>query len=127
MNLHGIAGPIVAAVNPKIVVSVQVSTGTTTNGDGSRTPTYATAVNVPAQLQAFSYRDIMQTEGLNLQGTRMKMYIDGNVHGLVRVANEGGDLITVSSGNYAGVWLVAMISESWPDWCAALCTLQDGA
>lgn len=43
MNLHGIAGPIVGAVNPRIPVSVRVSTGPgATAADGSRTATYAT-------------------------------------------------------------------------------------
>ena len=127
MNLHGIVAGAISAVNPQIMLSVQVSTGNAVGSDGTPTPTYAPAVVVPGDVQAFSYKDIVQTEGLNLQGTRMKVYINGNVHGLVRATNQGGDLITISSGNYEGVWLVAMVSESWADWCSALCTLQNGS
>lgn len=43
MNLHAIAGPIVAAVNPQIPVSVRISAGPGTQApDGSSTPVYAT-------------------------------------------------------------------------------------
>lgn len=42
MNLHGIVAPYVGAVNPLFTVTVQVSTGPTTAGDGSQTNTYAT-------------------------------------------------------------------------------------
>lgn len=42
MDLNGIAGPVVGAVNPRFPVTVQISTGATTAADGSRTPQYAT-------------------------------------------------------------------------------------
>lgn len=42
MNLHQVAGPIVAAVNPPQVVNVQVSVGSTTAADGTRKPAYET-------------------------------------------------------------------------------------
>ena len=43
MNLHGIAGPIIAAVNPMTAVSVRISTGPSAPGpSGKQTPTFAT-------------------------------------------------------------------------------------
>lgn len=43
MNLHGIAGPIVAAVNPTIPVEVRISAGqAATLPDGTRPPAYET-------------------------------------------------------------------------------------
>ena len=43
MNLHGIAGPYVGAVNPQIPVGVQVSTGPGSIApDGTQAPSYAT-------------------------------------------------------------------------------------
>jgi hypothetical protein len=41
MNLHAVAGPIVASVNPFTPVQVRISVGSQTAGDGSRTPQYA--------------------------------------------------------------------------------------
>lgn len=86
-----------------------------------------TTLTVVGQVQPLSYSDIQHMDALNIQGTRRAIYMNGAVDGLVRVNNKGGDLITISSGVNAGVWLVAMISEAWPDWCKAIVTLQDGA
>jgi len=127
MNLHGLAVGVIAAVNPIISLSIQVSTGNTIDPSGKRVPTYDSPVTVPGQVQPLSYQDIQHLDGLNIQGTRRAIYINGRVDGLVRSENKGGDLITVATGVNAGVWLVALISEQWPDWCKALCTLQDGA
>lgn len=127
MNLHGIVSGHVGAVNPFVPVSVQVSTGNTTGADGTRTPTYAAPVTVLAQVQPLQFRDIVQMDGLNLQGTRRAIYLNGRVDGLVRVSNQGGDLITIEVGPNAGVWLVAVVAEQWADWVKCLVTLQNGA
>ena len=128
VNLHGIVSGAIDAVNPRIPAGVQVSNGYTTGADGKRTPAFLPTVNVYAQVQALTFRDIVQLDGLNLQGTRRAIYLFGQVNGLVRSANEGGDLITIATGGTSdGVWLVAMILEQWPDWCKAACTLQDNA
>lgn len=123
MNLHGIAAPVIAAVNPPVVATVRISTGYTTNPDGSRTPTYQTSA-VTAQVQALTYRDLQQIEGLNLNGTRRAIYLNGALNGVVRVSQRGGDLITLSDGT---VWLTAYVFEQWPDWVKVAATLQEGS
>lgn len=126
MNLHAIAGPVVAVVNPFIPVTIKVSTGSTRNPDGSRTPTYA-STTASAQVQALQFRDIAQLQGLNLQGTRRKIYLSGDFEGLVRSQNKGGDLIIFPNDGSQwanSVWLVAMVLETWPDWCSVAVTLQ---
>lgn len=125
MNLHQIVSGAIGTINPQIDLSIQVSTGSTPVAGGGRVPSYAAPVVVRGQVQPLQYRDIMQMDALNLQGTRRAIYINGRVDGLIRSENKGGDLITVTSGVNAGVWLVALISEQWPDWCRALVTLQD--
>ena len=122
MNLHGIVTGAINTINPPVLLSIQVNTGPTTNPDGTRAPTYAPPQTCTGQIQPLQYTDIIQMESLILQGERRKIYINGNVDGLVRVENKGGDLITDSDGN---VWLVAFVSEDWPDWCAVAVTLQD--
>ena len=109
MNLHSIVGPCVAAVNPWLTASIQRSTGYTTADDGSRVPTYQTA-SVKAQVQALTYSDLQQINGLNIQGERRAMYLDGSWDGVVRVDGRGGDLITLPDGS---VWLVAQVLEDW--------------
>jgi hypothetical protein len=110
MNLHGLVGPVISVVNPLLTVSVQVSTGFTTTASGNRTPTYAPAVSVAAQVQPLSWRDLQQLEGLNLQGVRKAIYLNGEIDGLVRQTSQGGDVITFPDGT---VWLVVMILEGW--------------
>jgi hypothetical protein len=124
MNLNSIVSGAVGAVNPRVPLSVQVSTGSTEGPDFKSVPTYAVAVTVMGQVQPVAWRDLAQLDGLNLQGTRRVIFLDGQVDGLVRVENKGGDLITDASGN---VWLVAIVLESWPTWCRVAVTLQNGS
>ena len=102
MNLHQIASGGVGSVNPFIPLSIRVSTGSTTEDDGSRVLHTRQAVTVPGQVQALTFRDIQQLDGLNLQGTRRAIYVNGRVEGLVRVENQGGDLITVPGAFFQG-------------------------
>lgn len=195
MNLHAIASGVISAVNPNVLVNVQVSTGpSATAADGSRTPTFATpgaitasiaadvmtvtavsagslmrgqtvagagvtagtsilrqitgspggvgtyqvsrsqtvsaeamstSLVVPAQIQSMTYRDLQQTDGLNLQGDRRAIYFYGDIEGIVREDRKGGDLVTFPDGT---VWLVAIVLETWgpsKDWCKVAVTRQN--
>ncbi len=128
MNLNAIAGPVVAAVNPPTPATVSFSLGSTTNSDGTQTPKYQVPPTpVSAQVQALSFRDIQQIEHLNLQGTRVAIYLNGELDGLERVSRKGGDLITIASGTHRGVYLVAMVLEQWAGWVKVAATLQNGS
>lgn len=122
MNLHGIVSGYISAVNPQETVVVEISDGYETAADGLRSPKYLPPELMLAQVQALQFRDIQQLDGLNIQGTQRKMYFYGEIDGLVRVDNKGGDLITRSDGS---VWLVTLVLEQWPDWCSVAVTLQD--
>lgn len=124
MNLNNIVAQAVSAVNPFVTATYQQSSGSTTGSDGSRTPAYLPAVSIQAQVQALQYNDIAMTEGLNLQGVRRKIYVNGHVEGLVRSKNRGGDIITFPNGE---VWLVVMVAEHWPNWTSFIVTLQDNS
>lgn len=125
MNLHGVVSGAIGAVNPFITGTVQVSTGYTTSDDGSQVPTYDTFDDVQMQVQALTYRDLLQVEGLNLNGTRRAIYMNGRADGVVRSLMKGGDLITIADGANAGVWLVAYVLEQWADWTKIAVTLQN--
>lgn len=114
-------------MNPRIPVCVRVSTGNVTNADGTVTPTYADPVTVLAQVQPLTFRDIQQLDGLTLQGTRKAIYLNGQIDGLVRVSNQGGDLINFPDGT---VWLVAIVLEGFSltaGWTKCAIVLQDGS
>lgn len=128
MNLHGIVSGAIGAVNPFVFATVKRSTGYTTAPDGSRTATYQT-FGAKVQVQALTYSDLRQLDGLNIQGVRRAIYLSGEVEGVVRVQQEGGDLIvfpnrTLPEGN---VWLAAYVLEQWPDWRKIAIVLQNGA
>lgn len=83
-----------------------------------------TTLIVTAQIQALSFRDIAQMDGLNIEGTRRAIYFYGRIEGLVRPEGRGGDLVYFPDGT---VWLVAIVLEQWPDWCKVAATLQNNA
>jgi hypothetical protein len=135
-NLHAIASGVIAMVNPPVIANVQFNQGYTTQPDGTRVPSLSTASAVQAQVQALTYSDLRQIEGLNLTGTRRAIYFFGDLEGTVRWTAQGGDLITFP-GAVAGfppgsVWLVAMSIETWgvtqPGcWGKVIATLQNGS
>lgn len=196
MDLNAIAGPVVAAVNPTIPVTVRISTGSgEIQPDGSRAPSYAspgalvgsiagnvltvTAVSLGAvqtgqilsgsgvaagtsvveqltgdaggagtyevsrsqtvasaamttdlvlrgQIQPITSGDLRQLEGVNLGGVRWKIYLEGEVDGMVRPERKGGDLVVVAAGKHQGTWLVVQVLEQFQDWACAAIVLQNG-
>ena len=85
------------------------------------------ALNLTADIQPVTWRDIQQLNALNIQGVRWKAYLFGEVDGLVRPESKGGDLIVIPPGViHSGTWLVAQILEQWQDWVCAAITLQNG-
>ena len=128
MNLHAIASAAIAVVNPMVPVTVKVATGGyTVLDDGTRVPSHDTLTDVPAQIQALSFSDIQMVSGLQLNGERRAIYLNGRFDSMNRVRDTGGDLITFPDGDvwpYGTTWLVAMVLEQWPDWCKLACTLQ---
>jgi hypothetical protein len=110
MNLHAVAGPIVSAVNPTVTASYQQSNGYSTSPSGKQVPAYFAAVSIQVQLQALTYKDLVQIDGLNLNGQAHGMYVSGDIQGIVRQQNKGGDLITLPDGS---VWLVVHVLENW--------------
>jgi hypothetical protein len=110
MNLNAIVGPYVSAVNPWVVVSIQQSTGYTTSQDGRQVPSYAAPVAIQAQVQALQYNDMMQLDGINIEGERRAIYLNGNWDGVERPDGRGGDLITFPDGS---IWLVVLVLENW--------------
>lgn len=124
MNLHGIVSGAIAVVNPNELVTLKRSNGYSTADDGTQVPLYLTPISVLAQVQAMEDRDLRQIEGLNLQGTYRKVWFFGDVAGVIRDVQDGGDLFTRTDGT---VWLVTKIVEQWPDWCSLIAALQNGA
>lgn len=127
MNLSGIVGGYVASINPWVTASIQISQGYTTNPDGDRVPAYAPAVSLQVQMQAMTYRDLMQVDGLNINGEKRAMYINGTYEGVARPDGRGGDLVTLPDSS---VWLVVQVLENWgyqDGWTKVAVVKQNGS
>lgn len=128
MNLNAVVSGAIGTINPRMTVVLQISTGYTTRPDGTRAPGYAAPITLIGQWQPIAYQDIQMISGLNIQGDRRKIWLNGETDGLVREDNKGGDLITDPKGR---VWLVALVTEQWeentaaPNWASAIVTRQN--
>jgi hypothetical protein len=128
MNLHGIASPIVGAVNPLVPVAALISAGQSAPGpDGVVAPVYSSQVQLLGQVQPITWRDLQQLEGVNLGGVRWKIYLNGKVDAIVRAEKKGGDLIVIPTGQHPGTWLVAQVLEQYPDWVCAAIVFQNSS
>lgn len=130
MNLHAIVSPAIGIVNPPVFCTVRISSGYTISADGTQVPAYSTADDVPVQVQAMTYTDLMQMDSLNIQGTRRKGYFYGNIEGLNRSAMKGGDIVIMPNlPTFPGptLWLVATVLEHFEGWTSVALTLQSGA
>jgi hypothetical protein len=127
MNLHDIVRGGVTTVNPDIPGILRQSTGFTVDpATGRPVPAYTDYPNVPLQVQALSSKDLKHVNYLGIQGVRRSVYMYGNTQGINRPNAEGGDLLIFPEqpGAAPQTWLVAIVFETWPDWCRVGVTLQ---
>lgn len=121
MNLHGIVAGAIGSVNPHVLVTVRHSLGTyRTAADGKRAPDYRQVDNVPAQVQPLSPGEVKHMDNLNIQGVLKKAYFYGEVAGVIRADQKGGDLVVMDGKS----WLVVHPLEQWPDWCSVVLCQQ---
>lgn len=110
--MHQIVSGAVGAVNPHTTVSIRRPTGMTTTDEGRRVPSYETIANVPAQVQPLSHGELALVEGMNLQGQKSSIYLNGKWAGLVRGTGQPGPLFVIDGVT----WMVAVVLEDWADW-----------
>lgn len=132
MNLHAVVRGAITTVNQDVPATLRRSTGYTTNPDGTQVPAYTDIPGIPVQVQALSYMDLKNIEGLNIQGVRRACYLNGAAMAVVRNLQVGGDLFIFADGTIpeGNVWLVAHVLEQWgpgPEWCKCVLTLQVGS
>lgn len=124
MDLFGLVDSVIDTVNPNETVRVQRSTGYTIGTGRKQIPSYATAVEGPANVQALDGSDLKQIEGLNIQGEIRAIYLRGSLAGAVRPDSKGGDLVFRGTG-FSEKWLVVKVLETWSDWAKAVIVMQE--
>jgi hypothetical protein len=125
VNLRAAANLVTRGINPNVRCELWHSTGSTTAASGKRAPTYS-KLPIYVQAQALSYSDLQQLDGLNIQGVRRAIYANSQVMSIVRVQQQGGDLLVFPSGTFpeGTTWLAAHVLERWLQWCKVAITLQ---
>lgn len=132
MSIRGIANSITRAINPNVGAVLLRSIGTLKKPGGIRVPQYG-QTPIKVQIQALSFGDLAQLDGLNIQGVRRAVYLDGFAAGVIRVAKQGGDLLIFKRGLLpeGTTWLAVHALEQWQagfagaSWCKLAITLQD--
>jgi hypothetical protein len=110
MNLQNITRGAIQGVSPMLNVTLKRSTGLTVAADGITSPTYSTFGPLQAQVQALDASDLRQIAGINQQGEKLAIYVNGTLLGEVSPDGAGGDLILMPDGS---TWLVMKVLENW--------------
>jgi len=126
LDVRSIANSVIQVTNPNVSISWMRSTGGyTTDAAGHRTPT-TSATTVDAQIQGLSAGDLQHTDGLNIEGVKRSVYMYGNVQGVVRADQQGGDILVFPEvlGGVNRNWRVISVAETWPTWAHVIVVLQ---
>lgn len=121
MDLNKLASGAISAVNPMTMVRVYPSTGYDIGPGGRQVPRYGEHFDLFAQVQEFTSTDLRKLDGLNVQGARFSVFLQGQWNGAVRVAAKGGDLMRFRGQ----LWLVTAILTEYPEWTKCAVTLQN--
>ena len=120
MNLFGAVSGAIAAINPQIPAVLRMSTGFQTQVDGTQEPQYEAPLSVSVQVQALSTSDLEQVENVNQQAEMRAVYLQGDIPGIDRGRQFGGDLLTF----WGSDWLVTQQLEAWRGWSKVVVTKQ---
>lgn len=126
MDIRQIANSAIQITNPNISVTWLRSTGYTTGTDGTRTPT-TTSSTVEAQVQGLSAQDLQHVDALNIEGVKRSVHMYGDVQGVVRADQKGGDILQFPEvpGGAVRNWRVISVMETWPTWARVIVALQN--
>lgn len=127
MNFHGAVKSLIGGANPPTFIAWLQSDGFTTTPDYRQVPAYKGAQTIQAQIQSMSADELKKVEGMNIQGVKRALYIEGQAAGVIRCDAKGGDLFQfpeIRNGPNK-TWLAVLALETWPDWVKVVVTLQD--
>lgn len=125
MNLHGIVRSAINTVNPDILATLKQSNGYDTAPDGTQIPKYTVTTGM-VQVQSLTSGEIIRLNNLGLQGVMRAVYVYGNINGIIRVDQKGGDLLEFpeAPNQPNKTWKAVNILETWPDWSKVAVCLQ---
>lgn len=127
-NLRATANSVTRIINPNFPATLAISTGNVVGPDFVQIPTYD-QINIFAQVQPLSSKDLRQLDSLNIQGAEKAIYLNGVALGVNRIKQRGGDLVIFAPGTLpeGDNWLVLASLEQWGGgvWAKVAVVLQD--
>lgn len=120
MDIRGIANGATQAVNPNVAVTLRQSSGFTIDPATRRQMPSYTDTGGYGNVQALDGKDLVQLDGLNIQGTLRALFLYGDAAGVIRPDQRGGDTVIIGGKT----WLVVKVMEHWdnPTWAkVAIC------
>ena len=120
MNVRGVVSGVTGQVNPRRMGEILLSNGYTTDDEGQTLPQYYPSIWRLMQVQALTQAEKYNLMGINVQKAEYSIYIDGELSGIVRSENKGGDLVVLGDHTY----LVTAVMEHWPNWTKVAAVLQ---
>jgi hypothetical protein len=126
INVRALANQAIQTVNPDTDIVLVRSTGYTTDANYRRQPTTVTQ-NVKGNVQGLSAKDLQHVDGLNIEGVLRSVHLYGNVQGVVRPNDAGGDVLRFPEvlGGPVRDWRVVSVLETWATWCRVVVALQN--
>jgi len=125
-DVRSIANPFTQITNPNQEIAWLQNSGYTTDATGHRTP-LQTTVPIQAQIQGLSAADLRHLDGLNIEGVLRSVHMFGNVQGVVRADQKGGDILQFPEipGGTIKNWLIIKVMETWTNWARVVVALQN--
>lgn len=134
MNLHEIVAPFIGVVNDNLVGVWYRADGSTPGPGRKPVPSYVVIdAALSVQVQAVEGETLKQIDSLNIQGIKRSFFCSGELRGVDREAQFGGDI--VQFGDTADIpsplqntsWLIVVVVEPWSasGWTHAVAVKQD--
>lgn len=109
MNLHNLVRGAISAVNPDVTVVILQSNGFIEDEAGQQIPQYLPPVTVTAQIQPLNSEERQSVERLNQSRIYRNAYLNGDLSGLKRSTEQGGDLVYWNGYE----WWIDDVPEAW--------------
>lgn len=125
MDIRALANSYTTRINDNLTINWVQATGYATDAAGHRVPTTSTTA-VQAQVQGVSGEDLKHIDGLNMQGVFRSVLMFGNVQGIERSKQRGGDVLQFPEipGGANSDWRVVSVMETWATWARVLVVMQ---
>ena len=125
-DVRKLANPLTQITNPNLTILWGQNQGYTVDNTGHRTPTI-TQVPIQAQVQGISASDMKHVDALNITGVVRSVHMFGNVQGVVRADQKGGDILQFPEVPNSPVrnWMVFQVMETFATWTRVLVLLQN--